>query len=117
MWLFKQHEKLNSSDVLATWQPLKNLPVAYGCHTRGRLLQGCLSPQDIEPWLCQLALPDSMALVFRIPADLQVFSAGCQTFQVTPRVAHTTKSRSLKVLDFRVSGISRDPKWSYNRAL
>lgn len=41
MWLFKQHEKLNSSDVLATWQPLKNLPVAYGCHTRGRLLQGC----------------------------------------------------------------------------
>lgn len=91
--------------------------MANSCHTRGRCSTRLL-PQDIEQWPCLLALPNSMASVFRIPADLQVFSAGCQTSQVISRVALTgeTNSRSLKVLDFHVSRISRDPKWSYNHA-
>lgn len=41
MWRFKQQEKLNSSDVLATWQPLKNCLWLTAATLEGALLQGC----------------------------------------------------------------------------
>ena len=108
---------MNSSDALATWQPLKDHLWLTAATLEGAVRQGCCLRTLSSGRL--LALPNSMASVFRIPADLQVSSAGYQTFQVISRVALTgeTNSRSLKALDFHVSGISRDPKWSYNHAM